>query len=227
MTVSMRYQRHPDQEGGIAILVVLMLLVLLTISALGMSKNAFRSAIAAGTLREAHQAENVADAGLEWTVYWMGADTNNPVKRAAPASGALAIQNQMAALEAAGTYGIPGTTLTSASYPELTVSSADSTTQSYDVTLNLMGQTQPYYQGQGAGSTSTTAPTACASGMSCSTGLTVPSAFETCVTLTILVRSLSSLANSSRINSPRSLIGATRMTAPVCCARSCQGTIFA
>jgi hypothetical protein len=32
---------------------------------------------------------------------------------------------------------------------------------------------------------------------------------------------------SSKINSPRSLIGMTLTTAPVCCASNCHGTMFA
>jgi Tfp pilus assembly protein PilX len=160
MPLPIRRQHSHGQSGAITILVCLMLLVLLTISALGLSRNSLRSTIASGTLREVHQTENAADAGLEWSVYWMGQDTNNPPKRPVPASGALAIQNQMLAMQAAANFGSPGTTLTAAAYPEFQVGTTASATISYDVTLNLMGQTQPFYQGQSAGASSPTAPSA-------------------------------------------------------------------
>lgn len=141
----------PRQQGAITILVVLMLLVLLTIASLAMSKNAIRSAIASGTLRQVHQAENASDTGLEWAVYWM----NNAATTGAGTGGALALQNQMVAMQQAGNFGMPATTLVS---PDFTLSTASNVTLSYDVTLDLMGQTVPFYQGQGPGGTSTTAP---------------------------------------------------------------------
>jgi hypothetical protein len=131
-----------------------MLLVLLTISALALSGNSLRSAIASGTLRQAHMAENVADAGLEWTVYWMGQDPNTPSLRPAATGGALLVQNQMSAMQVAGNFGIANTTLTSSDF---TVTSSTNVTTNYDVTLTLMGQLNPSYQAGGPNITSTTA----------------------------------------------------------------------
>lgn len=59
------------QQGGITILVALMLLVLLTIAALGMSKNSFREVIISGTARQGSMVRNTADAGIEWSLYWL------------------------------------------------------------------------------------------------------------------------------------------------------------
>ena len=59
------------QTGGITILVALALLVLLTIAAVGMSRNSFREVVISGTSRQGAMVRNVADAGIEWSVYWL------------------------------------------------------------------------------------------------------------------------------------------------------------
>ncbi|MCE1228855.1 MAG: hypothetical protein LWX11_05140 [Firmicutes bacterium] len=64
---------HP-QTGGITILVCLMLLVLLTVAAFGMSRNSLREVIIAGTSRQGSMARNVADSGIEWSLYWLNID---------------------------------------------------------------------------------------------------------------------------------------------------------
>ena len=58
------------------------------------------------------------------------------------------------------------------------------------------------------------------------TGTIVPSAFETWVTETSFVRGESSASNSSRISSPRSLIGATLSTRPSSSRSICHGTML-
>ena len=68
--------RNP-QAGGITIMVALMLLVLLTIAAVGMSRNSFKEVVASGFMRQGAMAQNVADSGLSWSILWM-ADSNAP-----------------------------------------------------------------------------------------------------------------------------------------------------
>lgn len=60
-----------SQSGGITILVALTLLVLLTIAAVGMSRNSFREVVISGTSRQGAMVRNTADAGIEWSVYWL------------------------------------------------------------------------------------------------------------------------------------------------------------
>jgi len=72
-TPTSRSLRDP-QAGGITIIVTLMLLVLLTVAAMGMSKNALRELAISGTSRQGSMARNVADSGIEWAVYWMTDD---------------------------------------------------------------------------------------------------------------------------------------------------------
>ena len=64
-------RKHPSQAGGITILVALMLLVFLTIVAVGMSRNSFREVVNSGTSRQGAQVRNVADSGVEWGIFWM------------------------------------------------------------------------------------------------------------------------------------------------------------
>jgi len=72
-TPTSRSLRDP-QAGGITIIVTLMLLVLLTVAAMGMSKNALRELAISGTSRQGSMARNVADSGIEWAVYWLTDD---------------------------------------------------------------------------------------------------------------------------------------------------------
>ncbi len=59
------------ERGGITILVALFLLILLTVSAVGLSRNTLREAIITGTVRQGMAVRNTADAGLSWAVYWL------------------------------------------------------------------------------------------------------------------------------------------------------------
>lgn len=66
-----RNRSFNPQTGGITILVALSLLVLLTIAAVGMSRNSFREVVISGTSRQGAMVRNAADAGVEWSIYWM------------------------------------------------------------------------------------------------------------------------------------------------------------
>jgi hypothetical protein len=63
--------RHSAQQGGVTILVALLLLVFLTVVAAGMTRNSFREIITSGTARQAAMARNVADSGVEWSLLWL------------------------------------------------------------------------------------------------------------------------------------------------------------
>ena len=66
-----RSASYHNQTGGITILVALALLVLLTIAAVGMSRNSFREVVISGTSRQGAMVRNTADAGVEWSIYWL------------------------------------------------------------------------------------------------------------------------------------------------------------
>lgn len=86
----MRHMRiHPrraiwegQETGGVTIMVALFLLVLLTISAMAMSKNSLREVIISGTTRQGAEVRTIADTGIEWSMAWM-----TPSPRPAPAAG--------------------------------------------------------------------------------------------------------------------------------------------
>ena len=64
--------RHPSPEtGGITIVVALMLLVLLTIFAMGASRDSLREVMISATTRQEAMVRNTADSGVEWAVYWL------------------------------------------------------------------------------------------------------------------------------------------------------------
>jgi Tfp pilus assembly protein PilX len=75
MGVTMRRRTNrpfqDTQTGGITIVVTLMLLVLITVAAMGMSRNALRELAISGTSRQGSMARNVADSGIEWATYWI------------------------------------------------------------------------------------------------------------------------------------------------------------
>lgn len=71
-------QKSNIEFGGVTILVCLLLLVLLTVAALAMSKNSLREITISGTSRHAADVRNVADSGLEWSMFWMADNTTRP-----------------------------------------------------------------------------------------------------------------------------------------------------
>lgn len=67
----LRKPSKKTQEGGTTILVVLTLLVLLSVLAMGMSKNSLKEIQTTAFLRQGTMARNVADSGIEWSIYWI------------------------------------------------------------------------------------------------------------------------------------------------------------
>jgi hypothetical protein len=59
-----------SQAGGVVILVVLSLLVLMTVAAMGMSRNSLREVMIVGSARQAASVRQLADAGLEFSLLW-------------------------------------------------------------------------------------------------------------------------------------------------------------
>jgi len=144
---------HPE-AGGITILVVLMLLVLLTISAIGMSKNAFREIVISGTARQGSMARNAADSGIEWSIFWM--DLNNSTSASGMAKN---LADTKAKLLADPTYSgkpwdIAKTTMTDyvpGTNTAETLASSGGTTQAYTIGLTRMGKLPITDMSQGLG----------------------------------------------------------------------------
>lgn len=153
------HNRH-SQQGGITILVVLMLLVLLTIASLGMSRNAFREIVISGTSRQGAMARNVADSGIEWSIYWM-----DSVNRLAGTDSALQFKNLKDTLmgdetgQAAGRPWALDNTAYPIGYPpavpdDQKVGNIPGTVQGFTVALTRMGKLpiSDISQGSGPGS---------------------------------------------------------------------------
>lgn len=84
------------ETGGTTILVVLSLLVLLTVAAMGMSRNSLREMMIIGTSRQAANVRQAADAGLEFAVLWAN-PSNTPTGASGldfQTQGQVLLQNQ-------------------------------------------------------------------------------------------------------------------------------------
>lgn len=85
-----------SETGGITILVVLTLLALLTVAAMGMSRNSLREVMIVGASRQAANVRQAADAGLDFAVLWANPN-NTPVGAASSdyqTQARLLLQNQ-------------------------------------------------------------------------------------------------------------------------------------
>lgn len=145
------------QRGGITILVVLMLLVFLTITAVGMSRNSFREIVVSGTTRQGAMARNVADSGIEFGILWMQPSS---MRTAASGSSAATLQTLSTSLVAGQLYGSPykldgsayTTTITTTPPADLQVPAGSG--NGFNLALTAMGKIPMTNQSQTAGSSS-------------------------------------------------------------------------
>ncbi len=101
-----RLLKKPGEAGAVTILVTLMLLVLLTVWAVSLSKNAMREAIITGTSRQGSQVRNTTEAGIDWAIFWMMDDLTNTRATPANGSGAYALRAQKSTMIGAQQTGI-------------------------------------------------------------------------------------------------------------------------
>ena len=148
-------QTPSAQRGGITILVALMLLVLLTVTAVGMSRNAFREVVISGTERQGAQARNVADSGCEYGILWM----SPPSLRVAPASSsAEKLQGLAAHLLEDQLYGTPydlgqnACTTSNTGTPPADLQVPAQSGNGFNLALTAMGKLPTANQSQSAGS---------------------------------------------------------------------------
>lgn len=142
------------QAGGITILVVLMLLVLLTVAAIGMSKNAFREIVISGTARQGSMARNVADSGVEWSIYWL--DLNNSASASGMAQNLVNLKATLLAdpTKAGQPWDVAASspmTYVPGANTAVTLSTANGTTQAYTIGLTRMGKLPIADMSQGIG----------------------------------------------------------------------------
>lgn len=144
--------RFHSETGGITILVALMLLVLLTIAAIGMSRNSFREIVSSGTTRQGAMVRNTADAGVEWSIYWL--DIANAGSGSPPATAVSMKTLKDYLLQNDAKSGVAYDVITKAPYagpPSISSIPADQvltppvaannmTTQAYSIALTRMGK---------------------------------------------------------------------------------------
>ncbi|HJV48090.1 MAG TPA: hypothetical protein VJ549_02325 [Geothrix sp.] len=133
------------QTGGITIVVTLMLLVLITVAAMGMSRNALRELAISGTSRQGAMARNVADSGIEWCVYWVNQYNAPSATGTALKLNELKLQLNQNPSQAGIAYDpmtLAPYNLTTLPTPpsDLTISNANGTTQGFTVALTRMGK---------------------------------------------------------------------------------------
>jgi len=147
---------HDSQAGGITIIVTLMLLVLLTVAAMGMSKNAIRELAISGTSRQGSMARNVADSGIEWSVYWM--EDKNRVSATGTALGLANLKSKLAKDDtlAGRAYspidqGLYPTATLPTPPTDMVIGAVSGTTQGYTIALTRMGKLPIMNMSQGTG----------------------------------------------------------------------------
>ncbi len=135
-----RKQRR-NEAGGVAIVVVLMLLVLLTISAIAMSRNALRESIVLGFMRQGSDVRNVADSGLEWSLYWM--DERMIDNRPQPEAGAKALRDL--ALKLSNDVSLQGTPHPLPAKADMVQNAGGTPERQFDFSVIRMGKFTPAY----------------------------------------------------------------------------------
>jgi len=117
-----------------------MLLVLMTITAVAMSKNALREVVITGTSRQGAQVRNLADSGIEWSIYWMMDDLTNtrPSPTSTSSPGALELRDTKADLVAQMKTGVVSDEIYNAKDMKLTAEGVNPA-QYFKLYLTYMG----------------------------------------------------------------------------------------
>ena len=147
-------RKFRTQSGGVTILVALMLLVFITIGAVGMSRNALREIITSGTTRQGAMARSVADSGIEWGILCIDANHNT-----SSAGSSQSLQTSAHTLAAGLIYGIPYdvttqipiTSLPNAATPPEDLQVPLGSGNGYNIALTYMGKMPMRYQSATAG----------------------------------------------------------------------------
>ncbi len=127
------------EAGGITILVVLSLLVLLTVAAIGMSRNSLREIMVAGTVRQGAEVVNTADAGLEWAMFWMYPPNASGGSPSASANAFLAVLDKLQK----DTTLVGQPQVLAATGSEMIYTNTNGATRQFGLQVTQMGQVSP------------------------------------------------------------------------------------
>jgi hypothetical protein len=152
------FQRsRANETGAITILVTLMLLVLLTVWAISMSKNALREVMITGTSRQGAQVRNASTAGIDWAVFWLMDDLTKT--RSNPTAGAISLRDQKSTFVTTMQTGVLSGVISNAADMTLPAPGANSTL-SFQLYLTYMGNPRLPFTQQDVRATSISAATA-------------------------------------------------------------------
>ena len=146
------------EAGAVTILVTLMMLVLLTVWAVAMSKNALREVIITGTSRQGAQVRNLSETGIDWSIYWMMDDLTGSRTAPTTGTGAYALRAQKSTLVAAQQTGIISNAISTTDMT-LTANGVNPA-QSFQVFLTYMGNPRLTFTQQDVRASSISAATA-------------------------------------------------------------------
>lgn len=82
--------RNTSQQGGMTILLALILLSMMSMAAIGIASTSIRELTTTGTVLQGDKAAEAADAGLDWAVVWAHPSNQEIVAGSSKAAGALA-----------------------------------------------------------------------------------------------------------------------------------------
>lgn len=94
------------QKGGLAIILALVILMIMTVAALGMASSSIRELTTTGSVLQGSKAAEAADAGLDWVIVWSHKDNVDANATSGTAAGNLA--NAFLAIRSLGKLGLTG-----------------------------------------------------------------------------------------------------------------------
>ena len=74
LNLSSHSSRRQAEQGGITIIVALVLIVLMSLAAFSMSRNSIRQLASSGSILQGGKATEASEAGLDWYIVWGGAE---------------------------------------------------------------------------------------------------------------------------------------------------------
>jgi hypothetical protein len=140
------------QQGGLTIVMALVLVAVMGAASFSLSRNAIRELSMAGTVVQGGKAGASADAGLDWVIIWaQGGVNQSDYTAAGPASGQLTLlQNMKDTL--ASTTGYPATIISGVGDSAMKINSSTSapSDQDFDIETRYLGTLPPSRTGGGS-----------------------------------------------------------------------------
>jgi hypothetical protein len=130
-----------QQQGGLTIVMALVLVGVLGAATFSLSRNAIRELSMAGTIIQGNKAAAAADAGLDWVIIWgQGAVKLSDFTAASPGTKELYLLGSMKNTIASST-GYPAVTIASANDPAMRLDQGGTarTQQDFDIEYRFLG----------------------------------------------------------------------------------------